>query len=630
MRILQINIAFLLSLLTATISSTAQNLEKKIPANATIVVTIKTGELLQMMPASELSNTLSGKKLLEMISNKSGKEVKDINELGINLNNNSYFFRSENDSMSFNCILIPVADAAKFGELITTKSGIKLTNNIRSSNSDDSTAFMMWDNRYAMIAEGELKDFYFNTKEVAERYGLTYMPPYVYNDSAVDVTTPAFADTTYTVAADTVVVEAPTTDVVAVDTSVAVVEAPYNYDYYDKDRQIKKVLAAQWANTILQELFAKDPAISITANESYAKCIDDKALATVWMQNPMGIYYSSLPYSMYGGAMGRFSSGLMSQSGYKGIVAKMYAEEKQLRMVTDFEMEPMYADMYKKIYSRKLNKQFLKYINTDSLLGYMAWSIDTKSYLQEFPKMMEQAYGNAGLGVTSDEIGIGSELISLLLDEEAVGNVIKGDALVVFNGVYQHEITYTDYEYDDNFNAKEVKKTKKESIPAFTFMFSSDESSLARKIINYGIKKETIKANGAFYEVQAPSTPFPVYFMQKDGIFLFTNSLIDMQQIATNSYTAKISKEQKRLMMGSNFSAFMSPQKTNTALSASGMDITNEFAEIMNTLEKMGPVYIKTLPITGNNISAIMTMDVPEGNTNALKYFFTVIDTFIK
>jgi hypothetical protein len=629
MRSFQINTTFLLALLTASISSVAQNLEKKIPANASVVITIKTGQLAQMMSADELSNTLSGKKLLEMISNKSGKEVKHMNELGINLNSNSYFFRSDNDSMSFNCILIPIANAAKFGEMVTTKSGIKINNQIRTSNTDDSSSFMMWDERYAMIATSELKYSYFSTKEVAERYGLTYMPPYVYSDSAVDVTAPAVSDTTYTVDT-TVVVEAPQTDVMIVDSVVTVEETSDNYDYYDKDMQIKKVLAAQWTNNILTELFAKDPQFSISTNESYSKSIDEKASATIWVQNPMGLYYGSLPYSLYGGTMSKFSSGFMNQSGYKGIIAQLYTDDKQLRMVTDFEMEPFYADMYKKIYSRKLNKQFLKYINTDSLLGYMSWSIDTKSYLQEFPKMMEQAYSNMGMGATSDEIGIGAELISLLLDEEAVGNVVKGDALVVFNGVYQHEITYTDYEYDDNFNAKEIKKTKKESIPAFTFMFSSEESSLAKKIINYGIKKEAVKLNGAFYEMTVPSTPFPVYFMQKDGVFLFTNSLTDMQQIATNSYAAKISKEQKKTMLGSNFSAFMSPQKTGIALSTSGMDVTDELTYMINAFQKMGNIHIKSLPINGNNITAQMTMDVPEGNTNALKYFFTIIDTFVK
>ncbi len=609
-------------------TANAQTLEKKIPANASIVATVKTGQLIQLLSADEFSQTASGKKFLEMLSNNTGKELKHINELGVNLTANSYYFRYDNDSISYNCLLIPITDAVKFAGLINSKSGVVTNNNIRTSNTDDSTTFLMWNNQYAIAVSGSLKDYYFSTKEVSERYGLTYMPPYVYSatDSAVDVSL-VKVDTTYVISDTTAVEVAPP----AVDTSVTVTDEPFVENYYDKDYQIKKALNANWTNLFVKDLFAKDPETSITTSQDYLNSVDEKAVATIWAKNPMGLYYSSLPYSMYGGTMSKlYSSALMNNYGYESISARLFMEDSKIRMTTDFELQPDYAELYSKIYKRKLNKKFLNYINTDSLLGLMTWSVDTKAYLDEFPKMLEKAYGNMGMGVTGDEISVGAEFISLLLDEEAISKVIKGDAMVLFNGVYQYETTYTDYDYDENFNAKEIQKTKKESIPSFMMMFSSDESAFTKKLISYGIKKEAIKINGTFYEMSVPKSPFPIYFMQKDGIFFFTNSLTDMKNIAGNTYQANISKEQKKALLVSNFSVFTSPQKTSAALSSSGMDLTDDLTDMINTFKKMGNINIKSFPIKDNHMQAEMTMDVPEGNSNALKYFFNVIDTFIK
>lgn len=634
---MNIRLLILLSTFTATFTVTAQDLVTKIPAEAAAVLKIKTSQLTALLSADEFSKTEAGKKLLQIISRKKETELKNISELGINLQGNCYYFRLNKDSINYNCIILPIADAVKFGTLIKSQNGIVNNNNVWNTISDDSSSFMIWNKEYALLVNGTLNQSFFYSKEITERYGLSSSYNYTYpvytDTTALPDVVDTISETTQTGEIETVVAPPAATDTdssyIEEDTTY---DGIYNDTYY-KDSQIKKQLTAIWTDAFTKNLFIKNPQLSIASDNDYLRSVDENAAAVFWTKNPMGLYYSALPYyAPYSGSMSRIlgTGGMANNYGYERIVAKVFTEEKQLRITTDIEMGKEYAELFSKIYKRKLNKNFFKYMNTDSLLGYMAWSLDTKTYLEEFPKLLESAYGNIGLGVNADELSLAGEFISLLLDEEAISNMIKGDAIILFNGISQHENTYTDYEYDDNFNSKEIQKTKKESIPDFTMMFSSEENTLIKKLISYGIKKETVKMNGVFYELSIPKSPFQLFFMQKNGIFFFTNSLPEVQKIADNSYQAKFSKKQIKELRTGNFTAFMHPQKIGTTLSSSGMEITEDFTKMINTFNKMGTVYIRTMPVKGSNLSAEMKMDVPEGNVNSLKYFFSIIDSYIK
>src|SRR3546814_11926467 len=87
---------------------------------------------------------------------------------------------------------------------------------------------------------------------------------------------------------------------------------------------------------------------------------------------------------------------------------------------------------------------------------------------------MKDMYGNLFEQYEAD-IALGADLVSLLLDEAAIANVAKGDALFVLNGIAEREVPYISYEYDDDYNYMEVEKIKMETIPDFLLMFSSDD-----------------------------------------------------------------------------------------------------------------------------------------------------------
>jgi len=656
-------------LIFPVIISLAQDLVSKIPAKANIIGTINTGKLTQLMTVEEWSNSSFGKKMLEMSAGKSGKEVKSFNDLGLSLNSNMYYFHTENDSVHFNYILAPIADLSKFDALFNDRPIVKLANNTRMMADEDSSSFLMWNNQQVLYAKGSLKEGYFRDYEVAARHGLytpyasdtvAYaLPPVVDSvmlesieqaqEEPVPPPPPPAKKKTKTTKGKTSTPKSKTTKKTKVKEPEPEIEevAPAEYDTYmkvdtvapnpypsydyEKEILIKKRIAAACTQEAIKTLFNNNPDTSITTNPQYVQSRDNNAAATIWVDRPMELYYSMLTgYYMFGPGMGNNVFNRASNSVYKNFTAKLFTEEKQIRITSAAEVTDDMIATQQKIFDRKLNKKILNYINTDSLLGYLSWSIDTKAYLEAFPKLLENTYGNMGLGLSSDEYSVLSEFLTFLIDEEAISKLIKGDGLVLFNGLYEQQNTYTDYEYDDNYNSKPVEKTKTDTLPRFIFLFSSDENNFERKLVNYGIRKEVVKQKEGFFELAIPHSPMTLYFTNRDGLFFLTNSISDMQNISTGKFAGKISKQEKKLLLGHNYTLFINPSKIAGEIAKTEIGATESLSSTMNAFRQMGNIRAVMHPIKGNMMTGEMTMDLPADKTNSLKYIFEIFDSLMK
>src|SRR5258706_7654980 len=187
----------------------AQDVLPKIPVNANVVAGINTGKLMQLMPAEEWNNSRVGKKLLEMSSKDPTGRLNSVNDIGINLAGITYYFHTENDSIHYNCILVPLLDAVKFDALFKDRPFTRLDNNTRIIADTDSTGYMMWNGQQLLYVKGILKVQYFNDPVTARRHGLSYH--YYYNDTAAvaDTVSPPKFEETVPVVDTTVIVEAP-------------------------------------------------------------------------------------------------------------------------------------------------------------------------------------------------------------------------------------------------------------------------------------------------------------------------------------------------------------------------------------------------------------------------------------
>jgi len=657
----------------------AQDLVKKIPLNAFTVATIKGDNVFKLMFVKDFNESFVGKKLLTETSKSLDKNFTSIEDFGINLEKNMYYFNQLSDSITYNCFLIPIKDAKKFESLIENKEK-KFTQqgDVRTMILPDSTSIIKWNNNMLYFVTGSIKGSFFADSVKSARYGIKDIRFQSDDAMAVDSTAVA-VDSTYVTTAEPMVEEVaapsvtknkvqkkPTTrkntkktagkkkkvakkkeplkphkqhnedafatvDDAPMDTAAAMTPVhgivDEQYDTYQQERAEqdakKKRLAFTWITAQADQIF-NGTYESIENNKSYTASLDNKAIAELWVSSLQDVYNSIAPeFGTYGKA------GLMK--GYGSLNAKLFMDNNSFRISTGLELAQEQADAYKKIMNRKLNKKFLNYVNSEKALGFMSYSIDTKAYLEEFPKLMKQTYGSFLGAKMDEEIDLGADLLSLLLDEEAVSKVVKGDALFVINGLNTKDVTYTTYEYDDDYKQKEVTKTKKETLPDFLFMFSSEDTRLINKVIKYGVNKNLVSVNNNIYKIEEKKSPIDIYFMIKDGIVFFGNSLTEMQGISNNQYNSnKLSKLHKDLLSKNNFSFLFNAKNLVGKVPDSEIGGEETAKKFNSTLEKMGNVYMKSNPIKGRLVSADISAEIPNGHENALKYLFSLIENAAK
>jgi hypothetical protein len=660
----------LITLLLAGYPALSQELAYKIPKDATVVASVKGEKLLDLMSIPEFNKSALVQKILKEAKRKDrAGSYNKLEDFGIKLNSTVYYYNQQTDSISYNCILFAIADPKKFEEKFSTTRQDKITHNgeTRTLYNNGDNALLIWNNETACLAFGSLKSHYFENDSIrAAHYGIKKISysDYYYNDAAavaVEEYANAVVDSAVAAsdpyydnyATDTVlVVEPPLVDepdhenVPMIQEATAIPESidaetvaqiadvqPYNNDNnayeeaYNEQQQIKKALTKTWVVDFASTTFHKtSSANSILDNPDYLRSLDNNAVASFYLSNVQGLYHGLLPYYGANDYLGNV------MEGYGSINAKLFFNKDEIKITSEIEIDDAKEASFKKMFSHKPNKKFSKYINSDKVVGFLSYSFDTEQYLKEMPQLLNQSYGRY-FGLYHDEIGIGAELFSLLLDEKAVAKVIKGDAILLLNDIGPKEYTYTTYDYDDDYQRTEVKKTKTETLPDFLFIMSSDDTRLLERLLQYGIRKEKISFKNGIYTLDnkiTRSNPFSLHILMKDGMIFCGTSYRDIQQISVDNYQGNISKEQKNLLMKNNASMFFNPKNIIGKIPEKELGDFQKVRDFNSLLGSTGQMYARTTGIKNNHISGEMVAKVPAGNENALKYFLSLIDQVSK
>lgn len=661
----------------AALCVNAQDLAHKIPADALAVVTVKGKNLTDLMSVKEFNNSFIGKKILTKLEKSSKGTINAVEDLGFDLSANFYYYIQTNDSLTYHCVLAPVKNAALIDQLYNeTKNKFTTNGKVRSQLSGDSNVVTLWNDKMLLFVIGQGRDSYVKRTEVRQRYGLASLTDdltvatdstnVMVTDEPVAENAPLMDEATFPSAYPTreikkhpakkksvhrkkrtypaakskkrhksykakrpvikdteglgqeLVVDTATTvypDAMTTD-SVTTAE-PYIVTATPED-SLKKVIAALASPLMANDVFNKTGGSSILDNKDFTRNAEQNAEISIWISGAEKLMNTYIPPSIL--------KGFNFLNGYGSASINLHLEKQTIRMSTSLTLSNEVADAFRKINKRKLNKEFLKYVNEDKMIGYVGYAMDSKAYLQEYPKLMTRMYG-----AYTDELSMATDLFSLLLDEEAVSKVLKGDALFVFNGLTQKEVTYKTNEYnEENFETKEVTKTKKESIPDFLFMTSTEDTRLIDKLIAYGVKKEIVKDHQSYYELTIPKSPIAFYFAIKNGIIFLGTSSSEIEEIVNNKYQSHVSSAHKKLLTGNNFSGYFSPKKLVGKIPEEEVGNTVKLKQTNDLLNALGDIYIKSSPINGNTVSGEISMGIPANQPNALKYLFSILEDFKK
>ncbi|GGF27722.1 hypothetical protein [Flavobacterium limi] len=494
---------------------------------------------------SQLSKKVSVAEVLNHSLLKNGKMKLDVNQYAdlIKLDQKITVHGNYSDSIPYYQVTIPIKSRNDIKTFLTQKN--KESDSIAKPliedfgqysvyNSGDKKTTMAWNDSYLVI------------------FGLTKR--YSYNDYTIPP--PPVVDSVAVEATD-VVIDVP------VESSVDTTYADYSDNYYGNYQ--KEQTAFDSIQAISQNRFIK-----LLFENGFAVPTSDKVHETAdiscWVD--------------YGAALSGFNSAYMALAQFttynkffpnqknwgnfvKGINVDFYFDNDNARVEEIVEYSKPIADIVGKISNRKVNKNIFNYFPAQKPLGYLTYHFNTKEMLNSFPTLTAEVFNNPY--ILKEDIGVATDLISTIIDEKATATLFDGDLSMFLYDVAEREVTTKTYEYDENFESKEVVKTVKKAVPLFSVIFTSTHPTFGDKLIQLGVRKKGLTQKGNYYEIKG-TQEFGNLFIFKDKDVLIIGNSIDHVFPKDNSFSKEVKKELKQ----NYFAAQVSMDKLVTAYSNSG------------------------------------------------------------
>lgn len=331
---------------------------------------------------------------------------------------------------------------------------------------------------------------------------------------------------------------------------------------------------------------------------------------------------------VYGKMMKHFEFGQFLRNAYNSnSYYNLYFDKDKVKLVNNYQHKnPDIQKTVSSVYKGKKNKKLAALINEKSI-GYYVMNLNGAKTFD----MMYDLLQDSGDGEYKKEMELMMETMKIILDEEAITKIAPGNGIFVLNELVSKKVDYTDYEYDDDYNEKEVKKTKDVAVPDFTFAFATENEGYWNRVFNVlstnkNLAKKFSK-NGNIYsfkDEKGDGYMDQLYFVVKDGIVYLTSStenLTPQAQSAVSKQWAKDSSKYplsgrldvQRLLIGLE-KEFKTPSERKT------LDLFRK---------NVGEMYYKT-EVKGDSVETEIDYNIKNSSENSLMYFFDLFDEIFK
>jgi len=332
-----------------------------------------------------------------------------------------------------------------------------------------------------------------------------------------------------------------------------------------------------------------------------------------------GAYGKIMSHYPFGNLMGKAYN---SNSSYN-----LYFDNDKVRMVNSYQHKnEAVQKSLNSVYKGKKNKKLTALIN-DKSIGYYAINVDGNKYFDVMYSLLK----DSGEGDYQKEMELVMETMKIVLDEKAITKIAPGNGIFVLNELKSKTVEYTDYEYDDDYNEKEVKKTKEIAVPNFTFAFATENEGYWNRIFDMmttnKVTAKKFSKNGDFYAFSEGKNDGyfdKLFFTIKDGIVYVTTSTENISAKNQSEISEKWAKDSAKYPLSGRFDI----QKLMIGLEKEFK--TPSERKTLDLLKKnMGELYFKT-EAKGEKIETEINYNIKNASENSLMYFFDVIDEVYK
>lgn len=633
----------------ASVQATAQELTNKIPSQADFVVAINNKAIVEHSSMALLNETLTKLGAFEKTTNNLDFSIKSLEELDVNLDKQAFVYRTNTDSLYYIGVLIPLKANHKVKERMFSQFDVlPMYSGYERRVSKDGKTQVAWNQETLFVLTGDLHRNYFQMKEVADRYGLDLgvygggSDSWLYDDtfSAADTAVAVEAIATEEVLPDTVnileeISEATAEAEIAYADTAALISIDWDDDVdtvetdsYDlesdslyllsqireaKNDSLKNKLFGTWLTNDFNDYL--DPKNNLGQHKA-VKIADQKHLLRVWIPNLDKLYQDALPYDVlkmaYGVDLKNF------KYGYENATFDLIQDQHTLKLTGTVGVDAEMAKIFKTLYNNKINKKFSQYI-PENHLAYASMNISTEGYLKQLPALISRWYAPLA-GEYADVVTIAATALEIGLDEKSIGKVMKGDHVFFLNDLQKVTKDYVTYEYDDDYNYKEITKTKDEYVPNFLWMFTSQDQRLYKKILEFAVKKQEVSLENGIYKISEQKKLEPIYILFKHDIVFVGSDLEQLTSIEQNRFKASRNMKVKKDMSTNPFNMVVHTNAIPEVVSKLEIPVTAPLQQTLKDLSAYGDVQIKSTYLHKNRFSGEFSVELPKQDKNALQY----------
>jgi Domain of unknown function (DUF4836) len=401
--------------------------------------------------------------------------------------------------------------------------------------------------------------------------------------------------------------------------------------------QQQDMLAKKKQQAVAEVIMSNTFTGSVTSIEnelSYKKIIDPVAHASIWL-NTESISKQYWNY-FYRGTFSLFNNKpnykTDTTEGFNSAV-NIYFEKDKMRIdQKTFSANTKLANMGKEVMNSKQNAALANYVNPDNI-GYFSMSINTEAMANYYYTLMKKYISSTPyMSEYADMVDVYIDMLEIMIDEKGIADLMPGNFLFVMHDIKPRLVNYTDYDYDKEFNKTEVKKTKKELSPNFTFVMETKKEGFMQKIANLPLKyseKEhyNYKDKTGYYELAFDTGKYPIsslYFMVKDGKAIVTTSrdIVDMT-LKNTAFT--VDADTKNSILNNNYSLKINSKKLLENISTEfSTDVNKKINDYL--IENLGDIKMES-SLKDGMIQGTTTMKITGSHNNSLEFFFNMIDT---
>ncbi len=621
----------------------AQDFLNLVPSTATLVIKYSGENFSKAMPLQKLDSYGFIKddffKVLRIDT------LTSLQNIGLDLSRDFYQYLSMDDTCMSFVTLLNIKNEAQFVKLIKANYGSSKKISKKKGVSFmpvSETSYVGWNKTRAII----VNTTYQNRKSYYSRYYEDYgtsdttMVVVPVPDTAVTIVEELIVDTSVVMEMDTTVV---VVDSIAVideekieDERISILADSLNNLKWELWEQQQDMIARKQQQVAAEKIINRSLAgniYSIKNDANYAKIIDPAAHISVWMntENLFSQYTNYFNKGSYYPWSGLMNSRTDTSTGFQNAF-NMYFEKEKLRVEQkSFSADPKMNNLMLNVMKSNQHSSLLNYVNPGNI-GYFSMSINTEAMAHYYYLMMKNYLRNSSyMGEFTDLVDVYIDLVEIMIDEKGIADLFPGNYMFVMHDMKPQIVDYTDYEYDEEYNKKEVKKTKKEISPDFTFAMETRREDFLQKIVNLPLKYAekgdyNYKQKEGYYELAFDTGKYPIkslYFMVKGGKAIVTTSkeVINMT-INNTGYT--VDADTKNTILNNNYALSINTkrllQKLETQLST---DVNKQITDYL--LNNMGDLKMES-KVKDGMIQGTTSLNIKGSHNNSLEFFFNMMD----